>query len=88
MSVIGCVNSSPAGFTQPLTELKELRTKHILYTQGYSRSRTTSVLDFSTNYCNLFNLMDGSGLTQDPALTGDTNDDICVQWSTADCDIY
>merc|ERR1712154_111611 len=55
---------------------------------GYSRSRTTSVLDFRTNYCNLFNLMDGSGLTPDPALTEDTNDDICVQWSTADCDIY
>merc|ERR1712018_621445 len=55
---------------------------------GYSRSRTTSVLDFGTNYCNLFNLMDGSGLTQDPALTEDTNDDICVQYSQADCDKY
>merc|ERR1712010_314287 len=54
---------------------------------GYSRSRTTSVLDFGTNYCNLFNLMDGSGVPQG-LLTEETNDDICVQYSTADCEVY
>merc|ERR1712223_292379 len=55
---------------------------------GYSRSRTTSVGDFGTNYCNLYNLMDGSGLTQDAAFTEETSTAICVQWSTADCEIY
>merc|ERR1712076_339538 len=33
---------------------------------AFSQSETLSLLDFGTNYCNLFNLMDGSGLTQDP----------------------
>merc|ERR1719492_676889 len=41
-----------------------------------SISETLSYLDFGTNYCNLFNLMDGSGLTQDNGYTEDTNDSI------------
>merc|ERR1711935_296738 len=53
-----------------------------------SISETLSLLDFGTNYCNLFNLMDGSGLTQDPTLTEDTDDFQCTQYSSADCDIY
>merc|ERR1712038_1229784 len=53
-----------------------------------SISETLSLLDFGTNYCNLFNLMDGSGLTQDSAYTEDTNDYQCTQYSSADCDIY
>merc|ERR1712001_221568 len=53
-----------------------------------SISESLSYLDFGTNYCNLFNLMDGSGLTQDSAYTEDTNDDICTQRSSANCDIY
>ena len=56
--------------------------------QAYSRSETLSLLDYGTNYCNLFNLMDGSGLVNDPAYSEETNDRICTQWSTADCDIY
>ena len=56
--------------------------------QALSRSTPESILDFGTNYCNLFNLMDGSGLTQDPAYTEDTNDAVCTQWSKADCEIY
>jgi hypothetical protein len=56
--------------------------------QAYSRSQTFSILDYGTNYCNLYNLMDGSGLILDPAYTEETNDSICTQYSTADCDIY
>jgi hypothetical protein len=56
--------------------------------QAYSRSQTFSILDYGTNYCNLFNLMDGSGLILDPAYTEETDDSICTQYSTADCDIY
>jgi len=55
---------------------------------AYSVSETLSLLDFGTNYCNLFNLMDGSGLANDPAFSEDTNDFICTQRSSADCDIY
>jgi hypothetical protein len=32
--------------------------------------------------------MDGSGLILDPAYTEETDDSICTQYSTADCDIY
>merc|ERR1719471_718570 len=55
---------------------------------AYSRSETLSLLDYGTNYCNLFNLMDGSGLVNDPSFYEETNDRICTQRSTADCDIY
>merc|ERR1712002_263938 len=55
---------------------------------AFSQSETLSVLDYGTNYCNLFNLMDGSGLALDEAFTEDTNDFICTQRSSADCDIY
>ena len=47
--------------------------------QAYSVSETLSLLDCGTNYCNLFNLMDGSGLVNDPAFTEDTNNFICTQ---------
>merc|ERR1712110_369471 len=33
-------------------------------------------------------LVDGSGLVNDPAFTEDTNNFICTQRSSADCDIY
>merc|ERR1712217_724906 len=32
---------------------------------AYSQSTPESILDYGTDYCNLFNLMDGCGLTQD-----------------------
>ena len=40
----------------------------ISFFQGYSRSMTESVLDYGTNFCNLYNLLDGpeANLTQDP----------------------
>ena len=47
--------------------------------QAYSVSETLSLLDYGTNYCNLFNLMDGSGLVNDPDFTEDTNNFICTQ---------
>merc|ERR1711936_1180866 len=50
---------------------------------AYSQSTPESILDYGTNYCNLFNLMDGSGLTQDSEFTEETNDAICTQRSIA-----
>merc|ERR1719412_421617 len=55
---------------------------------AFSQSETLSLLDYGTNYCNLFNLVDGSGLVLDPMFSEDTNDLICTQRSSADCDIY
>merc|ERR1711915_339791 len=45
-------------------------------------------LDFGTNYCNLRNLIDGQGLSADPGFTEETNNDICTQYTTADCTRY
>merc|ERR1712241_522194 len=42
--------------------------------KGHSISETLSLLDYGTNYCNVYNLMDGSGLTQDPGYSESTND--------------
>jgi len=55
---------------------------------AYSQSTPESILDYGTNYCNLFNLMDGSGLTQVSDFTEETNDSICTQRSIADCDKF
>ena len=52
-----------------------------------AQSTPESILDYGTNYCNLFNLMDGSGLAQQ-TLTEETNDAICTQRSIADCDKF
>ncbi|XP_041365671.1 uncharacterized protein LOC121380768 [Gigantopelta aegis] len=56
---------------------------------GYSTSRTWyAVLDYGTNYCNLFNLIQGIGLDKSANYTETTNDSICTQHSTANCDKY
>lgn len=47
-----------------------------------------AILDYGTNYCNLFNLVEGSGLNQSPGYKEVTNDFICTQHSTANCTIY
>ncbi|XP_037076523.1 uncharacterized protein LOC119097583 isoform X2 [Pollicipes pollicipes] len=58
--------------------------------EGYSRSKTWyAYLDSSTNYCNMKNLIVGSGLDQgDPVFSESTSDSICTQYSSADCDKY
>uniref|UniRef100_W5MWR2 Uncharacterized protein n=1 Tax=Lepisosteus oculatus TaxID=7918 RepID=W5MWR2_LEPOC len=47
-----------------------------------------TVIDYGTNYCNLFNLVEGSGLTSVSDYKEVTNDFICTQHSTANCTIY
>ncbi len=69
------------------TEIKTIRYIYLIW-QANSISQTLSFLDFGTNYCNLFNLMDGSGLTADPGYLEETSDKICTQYTEADCDIY
>jgi len=59
------------------------------HADGFSQSETSYALyDQSTNYCNLHNLVDGAGLTQTDGFGETTSDDICTQYSTADCDRY
>lgn len=57
--------------------------------QGYSTSETWYAhLDFGTNYCNLKNLITGSGLDKTNPFSENTNDDVCTQYSSADCTKY
>lgn len=58
--------------------------------QGYSRSKTWyAYLDKGTNFCNMKNLILGSGLDQgDPVYSESTSDSICTQYSSADCSKY
>jgi len=44
-----------------------------------------AVLDKGTNYCNLRNLIDGSGLSSVNGFTETTRDKICTQYSSRDC---
>merc|ERR1712071_129285 len=56
---------------------------------GFSTSETFyAVLDSSTNFCNMKNLITGAGLDQSEAFSEVTNDDICTQYSSANCDDY
>lgn len=42
-------------------------------------------LDFGTNYCNLRNLVDGSGLSKIDDFEEKTDDTVCTQYTSRDC---
>ncbi|XP_033762420.1 uncharacterized protein LOC117343961 [Pecten maximus] len=57
--------------------------------KGMSRAETWyAVLDYGTNYCNMYNLLEGSQLTQLAGYTETTSDAICTQHSSANCTRY
>jgi hypothetical protein len=59
------------------------------YVHGYSTSQTWyAVLDYGTNYCNLHNIILGSGLDKTAGYVETTSSGQCTQYSTANCDIY
>uniref|UniRef100_A0A6Q2Y4C9 Uncharacterized protein n=1 Tax=Esox lucius TaxID=8010 RepID=A0A6Q2Y4C9_ESOLU len=47
-----------------------------------------AIKDHGTNYCNLYNLMEGSGLTDAPGYKEITSDFLCTQRSSANCTVY
>uniref|UniRef100_A0A3B5AYH1 Uncharacterized protein n=1 Tax=Stegastes partitus TaxID=144197 RepID=A0A3B5AYH1_9TELE len=47
-----------------------------------------AITDHGTNYCNLYNLMEGSGLTESRGYKEVTSDFLCTQRSTANCTAY
>merc|ERR1711874_212414 len=54
--------------------------------EAISKSQTWyAVLDYSTNYCNLRNLVDGAGVSDDGHFEEETSDEICTQYSMRDC---
>lgn len=56
---------------------------------GFSKSKVWyAVLDYGTNYCNMRNLIDGTGLSDRKDFTEATDDSICTQYSSAKCDEY
>ncbi|XP_071479354.1 uncharacterized protein [Diadema antillarum] len=56
---------------------------------GFSTSETWyAYLDYGTNYCNLHNLITGSGLDKAPGYSEKTDDSICTQYTSADCEKY
>ncbi|XP_048756013.2 uncharacterized protein LOC125666772 [Ostrea edulis] len=57
--------------------------------QGFSTSETWyAVLDYGTNYCNLHNLITGSGLDKASGYVEKTSDSVCTQYSSANCTVY
>ncbi|KAL4222699.1 hypothetical protein ACF0H5_018740 [Mactra antiquata] len=56
---------------------------------GYSTANTWyAVLDYGTNYCNMRNLLEGAGFHTSTGFTETTNNNICTQYSSANCDKY
>ncbi|XP_014677259.1 PREDICTED: uncharacterized protein LOC106817126 [Priapulus caudatus] len=57
---------------------------------GFSTSETWyAVLDSGTNYCNLHNLITGTGLdTGDASYKEKTSNSVCTQYSSANCEKY
>ncbi|XP_044194857.1 uncharacterized protein LOC122972145 [Thunnus albacares] len=47
-----------------------------------------AIKDHGTNYCNLYNLMEGSGLTEARGYKEVTSDFLCTQRSSANCTVY
>uniref|UniRef100_A0A3P9KVF5 Uncharacterized protein n=1 Tax=Oryzias latipes TaxID=8090 RepID=A0A3P9KVF5_ORYLA len=47
-----------------------------------------AVRDHGTNYCNLYNLIEGSGLTESRGYREVTSEFFCTQRSSANCTIY
>jgi len=56
---------------------------------GFSTSETWyAYLDYSTNYCNLHNLITGAGLDKLDKYTETTSNQVCTQYSSANCERY
>lgn len=57
--------------------------------QGYSTSEVWYAhLDYSTNYCNMHNLVTGSGLDRVPGFQEQTSTSECTQYDEANCNTY
>ncbi|XP_067855039.1 uncharacterized protein [Heptranchias perlo] len=63
--------------------------KRSCYVTGSSVSELWyAVFDCGTNYCNLHNLIEGSGLDKVSGYSESTNNFKCTQYSSANCTIY
>ncbi|KAL5007884.1 hypothetical protein ScPMuIL_016690 [Solemya velum] len=56
---------------------------------GHSASKVWySIMDYGTNYCNLANLITGSGLDRVSGYSETTSNKVCTQFTSADCTLY
>ncbi|XP_070566688.1 uncharacterized protein [Ptychodera flava] len=53
-----------------------------------SRSAKDAVFDNGANYCAMHNLIVGSKLNEAEGYTENTGDNVCTQYSSANCDVY
>ncbi|XP_072013179.1 uncharacterized protein [Amphiura filiformis] len=82
-------HTTPVSFYVDNFSFRFRPTRYGCYSKSYSYSTVPyAVLDYGTNYCNMFNLIDGSGLNKEPNFSEKTCDKICTQYTTADCEVY
>ncbi|CAE1326815.1 unnamed protein product [Acanthosepion pharaonis] len=59
------------------------------YVKGFSSSDLWfALLDFGTNYCNLHNLITGSGLDKMAGYSESTANAVCTLYTSSNCDVY
>ncbi|CAH1798177.1 unnamed protein product [Owenia fusiformis] len=87
--IIKATHTTPKkGYVDDLT-FTFTQNSNICNVNGHSTSETWyAVLDYSTNYCNLNNLITGAGLDKAKAYSETTSDRICTQYSSRNCDKY
>ena len=86
--IVGTHETPKAHYIDDLT-FKFAQDGDVCKVHGYSTARTWyAVLDKGTNYCNLHNLITGSGLNNITGYNEDTNPNICTQYKSADCEVY
>merc|ERR1711928_191245 len=57
--------------------------------EGYSTSQLWyAILDYGTNYCNIYNLVEGANLHKTPSYTETTSDSVCTQYTSRNCEVY
>ncbi|RDD40198.1 hypothetical protein TrispH2_007141 [Trichoplax sp. H2] len=65
------------------------KTSSTCMSKGYSKSTIFfAILDKGTNYCNMHNLITGSGLDKVPEYKETTSNSICTQYSSNNCTYY
>ncbi|XP_059148725.1 uncharacterized protein LOC131935970 [Physella acuta] len=89
-SVLKATHTTPVkNYVDDLTFVFNSNSTTSCVVNGFSTSETWyAVLDYGTNYCNLHNLITGSGLDLTANYKEATDNGRCTQYSSANCDKY
>merc|ERR1712203_65380 len=89
LTIIGTHQTPKHRFTDDLTFLLSDMDSSRCSVEATSNSRLSyAVLDFGTNYCNLRNLVEGAGISSLESFEEETEDSICTQYSSRNCDRF